>query len=283
MGACGKDVAERNCNHRNQKQATISAGELAPGGAQGAHIQRLRCQDGLLDGQCPQLHAHNPILKEFFCVSTTAANSIAGIVIPDTALAREITGFIREAEDDLLFDHSRRVFLFGALQGRRRGLQPDPELLYAGAMFHDLGLTEPYRTSMLRFEVDGANAARDFLLDHGVDEADARKVWLSIALHTTPNVPEFLEPEIALVTAGVETDVLGIDRDALPTETLDAVTAAHPRPDFKRRILHAFTDGNKHRPRSTFGNVNADVLHHFDLSFSRDDFVEIIINNSWPN
>jgi hypothetical protein len=215
-------------------------------------------------------------------VSTSAADRIAGIVIPDTPLVREITAFIREAEGDLLFDHSRRVFLFGALQGRRRGLHPDLELLYAGAMFHDIGLTESYRTSMLRFEVDGANAARAFLLERGVDERDARKVWLSIALHTTPNVPEFLEAEIALVTAGVETDVLGIDRDALPRETLDAVTAAHPRPDFKHRILQAFTDGNKHRPRSTFGNVNADVLDHFDPSFVRDDFVGIILNNGWP-
>ena len=215
-------------------------------------------------------------------MSTTAIDTIAGIVIPDTPLVREITAFIREAEDDLLFDHSRRVFLFGALQGRRRGLQPDLELLYAGAMFHDIGLTGRYRTSMLRFEVDGANAARDFLLERGVDESDARKVWLSIALHTTPNVPEFLEPEIALVTAGVETDVLGIDRDELRPEALEAVTAAHPRPDFKRRILQAFADGNKHRPGSTFGNVNADVLSHFDPSFVRDDFVEIILNNGWP-
>ncbi|MFZ0228563.1 MAG: HD domain-containing protein, partial [Mycobacterium sp.] len=168
-------------------------------------------------------------------MTTTAADSIADVVIPDTELVREITAFIRDAEDDLLFDHSRRVFLFGVLQGRRRGLQPDLELLYAGAMFHDIGLTETYRTSMLRFEVDGANAARDFLLDHGVGEADAWKVWLSIALHTTPNVPEFLDPEIALVTAGVETDVLGIDRDALSSDALEAVTTAHPRPDFKRR------------------------------------------------
>ena len=78
-------------------------------------------------------------------------DTIADIAIPDTALVREITEFIRDAEDDLLFDHSRRVFLFGALQGRRRGLQPDLELLYAGAMFHDLGLTHRYRTSTLRF------------------------------------------------------------------------------------------------------------------------------------
>jgi HD domain-containing protein len=210
------------------------------------------------------------------------AQTIAGITIPDTALVRDVTVLIRDAEDDLLFDHSRRVFLFGALQGRRRGLQPDLELLYVGAMFHDIGLTQRYRTSSLRFEVDGANAARDFLLDHGADEAAARKVWLSIALHTTPAVPEFLDPEIALVTAGVETDVLGIDRDALPAESLAAVIAAHPRPDFKNRILQAFTDGMAHRPRSTFGTVNADVLEHFDDSFVRDDFVDIIRNNSWP-
>jgi hypothetical protein len=105
---------------------------------------------------------------------------------------------------------------------------------------------------------------------------------LSIALHTTPNVPEFLEPEIALVTAGVETDVLGIGRDDLSPEALEAITAAHPRPDFKHRILHAFTDGMTHRPETTFGTVNADVLKHFDPSFVRDDFVDIILNNSWP-
>src|SRR6201993_5440061 len=113
-------------------------------------------------------------------------DTIADIAVPDTALVREITEFIRDAEDDLLFHHSRRVFLFGALQGLRRGLQPDLELLYVGAMFHDIGLTDSYRTSMLRFEVDGANAAREFLLERGVDKSDARKVWLSIALHTTP-------------------------------------------------------------------------------------------------
>ena len=215
-------------------------------------------------------------------MTSSISNTIAGIRLPDTPLVRDVTDYIRAHENDLLFDHSRRVFFFGALQGLRRGLQPDLELLYVGAMFHDIGLTEPYRTSNLRFEVDGANAAREFLLQHGVDEADARKVWLSIALHTTPAVPEFLEPEIALVTAGVETDVLGIGRDDLSPDQLAAVTVVHPRPDFKRRILQAFTDGNVHRPRTTFGNVNADVLEHYDPSFVRDDFVEIILKNSWP-
>ena len=210
------------------------------------------------------------------------SHTIADIAIPDTALVREITEFIRDAEDDLLFGHSRRVFLFGALQGRRRGLQPDLELLYAGAMFHDMGLTQRYRTSALRFEVDGANAAREFLLQRGVDKADADKVWLSIALHTTPGIPQFLDPEIALVTAGVETDVVGIERDDLAPEALAAVIAAHPRPDFKRRILAAFNEGMKHRPHSTFGTMNADVLEHFDAAFARESMVDLILNNTWP-
>jgi len=210
------------------------------------------------------------------------SESIAGIVIPDTPLVAAITAHIRDAEDDLLFNHSRRVFIFGALQGRRRGLRPDPELLYAGAMFHDIGLTERYCDSTLRFEVDGADAAREFLLEHGVDEADAAKVWLGIALHTTPGVPEFLAPETALVTAGVETDVLGIGREDLAPEDLEAVVAAHPRPDFKREILAAFNDGMRHRPQSTFGTCNADVLERFDPTFTRDNFVDNILGNSWP-
>lgn len=213
---------------------------------------------------------------------TTSIESIAGIQIPDSPLVREATDFIRRAEDDLLFNHSRRVFLFGALQGLRRGLQPDLELLYVAAMFHDLGLTERYRSSTVRFEVDGANAARDFLVGHGVDKADIDKVWLGIALHTTPGVPEFLAPEVALLQAGVEVDVVGVGREQLSPAALAAVTAAHPRPQFKQRILAAFNDGMKHRPDTTFGTMNDDVLAHFDPAFRRVDFVDNILNNSWP-
>lgn len=200
------------------------------------------------------------------------ADVISGIAVPDTALARDATTFIRRVEDDLLYDHSRRVFFFGAQHGRRQELEPDLELLYLAAMFHVLSLTEPYRTSSsLRFEVDGANAARDFAIQHGVDDNDARTVWMSIALHTTPGVPEFLEPEIALLSAGVATDVLGIGRDDLSPEELSAVTAGHPRADFKHRFLQTLTVGVRHRPRSATGTVNADVLAEYDPSFHRDD------------
>ncbi|GHF76885.1 hypothetical protein FHX82_002647 [Amycolatopsis bartoniae] len=207
---------------------------------------------------------------------------IAGIPVPDSALATEATELVRDATDDLLYHHSRRVFLFGSLQGRRLGLHADPELLYVGAMFHDLGLTEKYRGETQRFELDGADEARRFLESHGVPETSVRKVWEGIALHTTPEVPWRLEPEVALVTAGVETDVLGIGRDELAEADLAAVVAAHPRPGFKRRILAAFADGFRHRPASTFGTVNADVLEHDDPAFHHLDFVEVILGNSWP-
>ncbi|MEV5575277.1 HD domain-containing protein [Spirillospora sp. NPDC052269] len=209
------------------------------------------------------------------------AETIAGITIPDTALVREITEYVRDQESDLLYDHSRRVFLFGALMGQRRGLDVDLELLYAGAMFHDLGLTDAYHDSALRFEVDGANAARDFLTDRGVEADRATAVWTGIALHTTPGVPEFMVPEVALVTAGVETDVLGIWYHDITDAQRESVTAAHPRPDFKNRILAAFTEGNVRRPETTFGNVNADVLAHFMPGYQREDFVEIIRKNPW--
>lgn len=197
-------------------------------------------------------------------------------------MATQSVEAIRNAEDDLLFDHSRRVFVFAALQGRRRGLQPDLDLLYTATMFHDLGLTQRYRSSRLRFEIDGANAARDFLLRRGVDDADIRKVWLGIALHTTPGVTQFMEPEVALVKAGVETDVVGVGRDNISAEAIAAVIGAHPRPDFKRRFLGALTDGLKHRPHTTFGVMNADVLQHYDPTFVRDDFVDLVLNSAWP-
>ncbi|MFF9488315.1 HD domain-containing protein [Streptomyces sp. NPDC014676] len=207
---------------------------------------------------------------------------IAGVAIPDSPLAKAATDLIRDTTPPLIFHHSRRVYLFGSLQAAARGLRPDPELLYVAALFHDTGLVAPYRGDGQRFEMDGADHARSFLLAHGLTEGDAGTVWTAIALHTTPEVPYGLAPEIAATTAGVETDVLGLHLTRLTREQIDEVTAAHPRPDFKRQILEAFTDGFRHRPDTTFGTVNADVLEHFVPGFRRTDFVDVIQNSAWP-
>lgn len=207
---------------------------------------------------------------------------IAGVSIPDSALAREATELIRDTTNELIFHHSRRVFLFGSLQVRRQGATPDPELLYIAAMFHDTGLVAPYRGTTQRFEMDGADAAREFLISRGHSEQEAQIVWTAIALHTTPEVPHKLDPVIAATTAGVETDVVGLRLDALTAGEIDAVTAVHPRPDFKNRILQAFVDGFGYRPETTFGTMNADVLEHFLPGFRRIDMVDLVKNSAWP-
>ncbi|CKI00736.1 HD domain-containing protein [Mycolicibacterium smegmatis] len=210
------------------------------------------------------------------------AEDIAGVAIPDSALTREATELVRDVADDLVFHHSRRVYLWGSLQGTRRGLVPDPELLYIGAMFHDLGLTQKYGSTDQRFELDGADTARSFLLGHGFSEREARQVWLGIALHTTPGIPDRMEPEIALVTAGVETDVLGLGLDALNSSEIQEILAVHPRVNFADGILNAFNEGMRHRPETTFGTMNDDVLAHFDPDFRRGNFVGLITSNALP-
>jgi hypothetical protein len=206
----------------------------------------------------------------------------AAVTVPDTKLAHDATELIRDSSTELVYHHSRRVFWFGSLQGRNRGLSFDPELLYIGAMFHDIGLNEQFRDSGRRFEVDSADEARRFLQGHGVTEGSIRRVWTAIALHTTPAIPQFMEPEVALVTAGVEYDVLGIGYHDISDADRSEITALHPRPDFKRNILQAFTEGIAPKPETTFGNVKADVLERFVPGYKRGNFVDIIENSEWP-
>ena len=210
-----------------------------------------------------------------------SATVIAGIEVPTSPLIRDVTELVKSSATPLIYHHSRRVFFWGSMRGRSRGMTYDPELLYAGALFHDLGLTDRFSGSEQRFELDGADEARRVLLDRGVPPERARLVWEAIALHTTPEVPWRMAPEIALVTAGVELDVLGLGYDEISAEKRAEVTTAHPRPDFKREILRAFTNGMAHRPDSTFGTVNADVLSHFLPGFERGDFVETILASDW--
>lgn len=211
-------------------------------------------------------------------------HDISGLKIPDSKLARDVTEFIRGTESDLLFHHSVRVYFWGAMTGNRTGLTFDPELLYAASMFHDVGLTERYHESQLRFEVDGANAARDFLRGHGISESDVETVWNAVALHTTPGIPEFMRPEIALVQAGAGMDVAGRGYDQFNDVEREAVISAFPREeDFKRGIIDAFYEGMKHRPHSTFGTFNDDVLAFKDPAFQRVDMCSVILTSKWAS
>jgi hypothetical protein len=208
--------------------------------------------------------------------------SISGVTIPDSRLAQEATELVRDTEPPLLFNHSTRVYYFGALAGKRRRLKFDFEMLYIGAMFHDMGLTGRYGSKADRFEVDGANAARDFLRQHNISRQEIDTVWTAIALHTTPGIPQYMHPIVALVTAGVEMDVLGIGYSEFDETDREAVVRAYPRtPHFKEDIIEAFYNGVKYKPHTTFGTVNADVLADKEPNFQRGNFCAVVRGSAW--
>jgi hypothetical protein len=208
---------------------------------------------------------------------------IAGVEIPESPTVAETTRFIRETTNPLLFHHSRRVFLFSSIHARALGLDPDPELLYVAALFHDTGLLTPFSDAEQRFEIDGADHARAFLLERGFSSQAAEVVWNAIALHTTPGIPGRMGPEVAATNLGVLTDAIGLGLETLDPATVDEITAAHPRGDFKNEFLQTFHDGLRHRPDTTYGTINSDVLEHFVPDFRQPTMVERIVSSSWPS
>jgi hypothetical protein len=209
---------------------------------------------------------------------TAPRTTIAGIAIPDSALARETTEFIRDASTELLFDHSRRVFFWASLRAEQLSLRYDAELLYVGAMFHDVGLLDGHRSAHERFEIDGANAARAFLERHGLPEEQVMTVWESIALHTTRQVPEYKQPEVRLVALGMQYDMFGSPFDALNAEQRSAVLAAHPRTNFKTGMIEALAAGIRDKPETAVSTMMTDILEATVPGYVRPNICDCIRN-----
>jgi hypothetical protein len=208
---------------------------------------------------------------------------ISGIRIPDSRIAREAAELVRQHETELVFNHSVRVFLFGAMKGVRQNLKFDPELLYVAALFHDLGLFDVCHTETKRFEVDGADAAREFLRSRGIPEPKADLVWEAIALHTTPGIPQYMRPEIALTNAGVLVDVVGIGYDDYTPEQRAQVVASFPRGDFKKDFIEVQTCSALKKPLTTFGTVNFDYIADHDPTFQKPNACTRIRNTPWSS
>jgi hypothetical protein len=208
---------------------------------------------------------------------------IAGLEVPETAVVAEASRHLQATTSPLLYHHSRRVFFFGRLHARKLGVEPDPELLYLAAMFHDTGLLTPFSAGQQRFEVDGADHAREFLLARGFSSAAAETVWTAIALHTTPGIPGRMGPEIAAIHFGVLTDIVGFGLGELDDGQVGEIVAAHPRGDFKNEFLRTYFEGQKDRPETTNGTVNSDVLEHFIPGFRRTTTVARILGSAWPS
>ncbi|MEV0894765.1 HD domain-containing protein [Promicromonospora sp. NPDC050262] len=206
-----------------------------------------------------------------------------GPEIPRTAVVAEATERVRSMISPVIYHHSRRVYLFGLLHARRLGLRPNRELLYVSAMFHDVGLAHPFSEAEQRFEVDGADHARRFLVDSGFPVSAAETVWAAVALHTTPGIPGRMAPEIAVTQLGVLTDVLGFGLDELDPHQVEEIVAAHPRGDFKNEFLRETVEGLRHRPETANGTVNADILEHFIPGLRLTTTVERVLGSPWQS
>jgi hypothetical protein len=207
--------------------------------------------------------------------------TIAGIKIPDSSIAIQATSLLREHGSELLYNHSLRVFIFAALNGQQNKLSFDPELLYVSTIFHDLGLTTHYRSDDKRFEVDGANAARDFLRSHGLPAQAVQLVWDAIALHTSPGIAEYKEPEVALLNYGTALDVIGKGYEQVTQSVREEIVGYFPRNALKQNMITTFFEGFKHKPHTTYGSMNADICACMLPGFKRKDYCDLIRDSSW--
>src|SRR4029079_10094809 len=210
-------------------------------------------------------------------------NLAHALVIPDSLLAKEATDILREHSIDLLFNHSIRVYLFAAEQGRQWKLRFDPELLYVAAAFHDLGLIKKFSSPDERFEVDGANAARQFLSAHKIPDDQVQAVWEAIALHTTPGIPKHMRPEVALLNSGVLLDVIGVGFDQFPAQVREEIVATDARLNFKEGFIREYFAGFAHKPATTYGTVNAAVYERFVPGFRSPNGCDLIAAYPFPD
>jgi hypothetical protein len=211
------------------------------------------------------------------------SNLSSALLIPDSLLAKAATDILREYSTDLLFNHSIRVYLFAAEQGRQQKRRFDAELLYVAAAFHDLGLIKKFSSQNERFEVDGANAARQFLTAHNISEDQVQTVWEAIALHTTPGIPPYMRPEVALLNSGVLLDVLGVGFDKFPAELREEIVARYPRINFKKGFIEEYFAGFAHKPETTYGTVNAAFCERFIPGFKSPNGCDLIAASPFPD
>jgi hypothetical protein len=207
--------------------------------------------------------------------------AVAGIKIPDSTIATQATELLLGHGTDFLYNHSLRAFIFASLNGVEKKIPYDAEILYVSAVFHDLGLTPHYSSADKRFEVDGANAARDFLRSHGLSQQALQLVWDAVALHTTPGIAEHKEAEVALLNYGVALDVVGRGFESVSEQDRNDIIKQFPRTGFKRMVIPTFFEGFKHKVHTTYGNMNADICAYMIPNFQRKDFCQSILNSPW--
>ena len=177
---------------------------------------------------------------------------------PDTDVCLAAMQLARDHSPAFLFNHVMRTFAFGREAGAMQSAQYDQEALFLESMLHDLGLVENFIGND-RFEIDGADAAADFLSRQGYSDRKISVIWDAIALHTTLGVPQRKQPEIALLQLGAGIDVGAIPRSLLTPESVEIILAEFPRLGFKKAFLEAMGAVIRRKPQTGVINLMGDV------------------------
>jgi hypothetical protein len=207
-----------------------------------------------------------------------ATRLVVGVRVPDTPLVTRAIEYAREHSEPYLFNHVMRSWLFAVSLAQRKRSEHDGEVLAVATLLHDLGLAEAF-SGPLRFEVEGANAARSFARSEGIDERRAQLIWDGVALNSTPSLGLYKETEVALCTAGIGLDWGGWGYEALTGSQIKEIVDAFPRLEMKRRFTRAVCGVVETRPATTYDNFARDFGERFVPGYERPSTVDFLVNS----
>src|SRR5512145_3010750 len=187
---------------------------------------------------------------------------LGGITVIDTPLITRAMDYARTHSEPFLFNHAVRSWLFAVRLGQLQGVPHDAEVVAVGTLLHDLGLTDSF-VGPKRFEIEGADAARTFAREQGLDDRRVQLIWDTVALNSTPSIALYKEADVALCTAGIAFDFGGLQYDRIPQDEVKSILAAFPRLDMKRAFTDAVCRICKARPETTYDNFARDFGERF--------------------
>ena len=210
--------------------------------------------------------------------AAVAGRSLAGVSVPDTPLISRTIEYAREHSDPYLFNHVMRSWLFAVSLAQLKETAHDEEVLAVATILHDLGLMKAF-DGPLRFEVEGANAARAFARNEGLDGRRAQLIWDGVALNSMPSIGLYKEAEVALCTAGIGLDWGGFGYEALTQAQITTIVQAFPRLDMKQRFTRAVCGIVETRPATTYDNFTGDFGERFVRGYKRLSTVDYLLNS----
>jgi hypothetical protein len=203
---------------------------------------------------------------------------LGGVRVVDTPLVRRAMELARTHSEPFLFNHAVRSWLFAVRLGQLQGIPHDVEVVAVASLLHDLGLTNSF-PGQRRFEIEGADAARAFAREHGLDDRRQQLIWDGVALNSTPSISLYKETEVALCTAGILLDYAGPQYDQIPPDEMRSVLAAFPRLDMKRRFTDSVCRIVKTRPETTYDNFARDFGERFVVGYKSQSTVDFLMNS----